>query len=272
MTAVGLDLVSDGRFVLGLGASGPQVVEGWHGVRYDAPVGRTREIIDICRAVWRRERLTNAGPHYPLPLPAERGTGLGKALKLIDTPVRPRIPIHLAALGPANVALTAELAEGWVPFLFVPELADRVWGEALAKGRADRHPDLGPLQIVAGGPMAIGPDVTHLRELDRDHLTLYVGGMGSKDQNFYNRIVTQYGFADQAARVQELYLAGRKAEAAAELPDALLEGTSLIGDEAYLRTRLAAYAAAGVTVLQVQPVGADPLADLARLKALIAEL
>jgi F420-dependent oxidoreductase-like protein len=268
MTAAGLDHLSGGRFILGLGASGPQVVEGWHGVPFDAPVGRTREIIDICRTVWRRERLDHQGPHYSVPL-TSGGRGLGKPLKLIDHPVRPDIPVYVAALGPANVELAATVANGWVPFLYIPERAERVWGEALSRGRAKRDPALGPLQIVAGGPLAIGADVTHLRDRDRDHLTLYVGGMGARGQNFYNSIVRQYGFEKEAAEVQDLYLAGRREEAAARLPDELLEGTSLIGDEAYIRDRLSAFREQGVTVLQVDPVGEDPVGDLRRLRTIL---
>jgi len=272
MTAAGLDHISGGRFILGLGVSGPQVVEGWHGVPFNAPLARTREVVDICRAVWRRDRVEHSGTHYRVPLPADQGTGLGKPLKLIDRPFRPEIPIYLAALGPANVELAAELAEGWVPFLYIPERADAVWGPAIAKGTAKRDPARGPLQIVAGGPMAIGPDVTHLRDRDRDHLALYVGGMGARGRNFYNAIARQYGWEKEAAEVQDLYLAGKREEAAAKLPDALLEGTSLIGDEAYVRDRLAAFRERGVTVIQVDPIGADPVADLRRLRAIADDL
>src|SRR5450631_2328762 len=152
MTAAGLDYVSDGRFTLGLGASGPQVIEGFHGVPYNAPIARTREVIDICRQVWRREYLQFQGQHYTIPLPAEQGTGLGKPLKLINHPVRERIPILVAAVGPKNVALTAELAEGWQPFFYLPEKAAEVWGEPVAEGMAKRDPALGPLDVVAQAP------------------------------------------------------------------------------------------------------------------------
>ncbi|WP_196152230.1 LLM class F420-dependent oxidoreductase [Nocardia bovistercoris] len=260
MTAAGIDRVSKGRFALGLGVSGPQVVEGWHGVTYDAPLGRTRDVIEICRKVWRRERLEHEGAHYRIPLTG--GTGLGKPLKIVDKPLRSRIPVYVAALGPANTRLTAQLADGWVPFLYIPERADVVWGEALARGTEERPAELGPLEIMAGGPMAIGDDVTHKRELDRDHLTMYVGGMGARGKNFYNTVVRKYGFEAEAEQVQDLYLAGRRAEAAAKLPAALLEGTSLIGDTSYLKDRLAAYRERGVTVVQVQPVGDDPIRDL----------
>jgi F420-dependent oxidoreductase-like protein len=269
MAAAGLDHASGGRFILGLGTSGPQVVEGWHGVPFDAPLGRTREVIEICRAIWRREKVEHHGAHYQLPLPAGQGTGLGKPLRLAGHPVRPDIPLYVAALGLANVELAATIASGWVPLVYVPERAGLVWGEALARGQAKRDPGLGPLQVMAGGPFAIGPDVTHLRERDRDHLTLYVGGMGAKGRNFYNTVAARYGFEKEAAEVQDLYLAGRRDEAAARLPAELLEGTSLIGDEAYIRDRLAAYREQGVTVLQVAPVGEDPLADLRRLREIL---
>ncbi len=260
MTAAGLDRVSKGRFTLGLGVSGPQVVEGWHGVVYDAPLGRTRDVIEICRKVWRRERLQHDGARYRIPL--QGGTGLGKPLKIVDAPLRSRIPLYVAALGPANTELAAELAEGWVPFLYIPERADAVWGEPMARGAAKRSTELGRLEIVAGGPMAVGSDVVHKRELDRDHLALYVGGMGARDKNFYNTVVRKYGFEAEAREVQDLYLAGHREEAAAKLPDALLEGTSLIGDKSYLKDRLAAYREHGVTVIQVQPVGDDPVRDI----------
>jgi F420-dependent oxidoreductase-like protein len=272
MTAAGLDHLSGGRFALGLGASGPQVVEGWHGVPYDAPLRRTQEIIEICRTVWRRERLDYHGRYYSAPLPPGQGTGLGKPLKLVDRPARPGIPVYLAALGPGNVELAAAVADGWVPFLYIPERAGPVWGEALARGRTKRDEQLGPLEIVAGGPMAIGPHVSDLRDRDRGHVALYVGGMGARGKNFYNALVRQYGFEAAADEVQELYLVGKRDEAAAALPAELLEGTSLIGDTGYVRDRLSAFRDQGVTVLQVEPVGPDPLGDLRRLRALMDSL
>src|ERR1700678_1078136 len=149
MTAAGLDFVSGGRFTLGLGTSGPQVIEGWHGVPYDAPVGRTRELIEICRLVWRRERLDYQGRYYTLPLPSDQGTGLGKPLKLINHPVRARIPIIIAALGPKNVELAAELAEGWQPIFYLPEKSAIAWAEPIKAGLAKRADDLGPLDVIA---------------------------------------------------------------------------------------------------------------------------
>jgi F420-dependent oxidoreductase-like protein len=257
MTAAGLDYVSDGRFTLGIGASGPQVIEGWHGVPYHAPVGRTREIIEICRMVWRRERLSYEGKYYKLPLPADQGTGLGKPLKLINHPVRERIPIIIASLGPKNVEMTAELAEGWEPIFYIPEKAGVVWGDALAKGKAKRDPSLGELDVVAQANLAIGDDVEGFLEFGRPMAALYVGGMGAKGKNFYNDLARRYGFEKEAEEIQDLYLAGKKQEAAEKIPYELLQKTSLIGTEGFVRDRLAALKESGVTTLNVTPIAAD---------------
>jgi F420-dependent oxidoreductase-like protein len=254
MTAAGLDFVSSGRFTLGLGASGPQVIEGWHGVPYDAPLQRTREIVEICRQVWRRERLVHEGTKYTVPLPAEQGTGLGKPLKLINTPVRERIPVLLAALGPKNVELAAEIAEKWEPIFFHPERAADVWGASLAGGTAKRDPALGDLDVVVGVPVAIGEDVEHLLDAVRPGIALYVGGMGAKGKNFYNDLARRYGYEAEAETIQELYLAGRKDEAAAAVPEDLVRATSLIGPESYVAERIAAFAEAGVTTITLQPM------------------
>jgi len=262
MTAVGLDKLSGGRFVLGLGASGPQVIEGFHGVAYDRPLGRTREVIDICRSVWRRDRLVHDGASYHVPLPEGEGTGLGKALKIMDHPVRERIPIFVASLGPRNVELTAEVAEGWLPLYYWPDRAGDLWGDALAAGRARRPADLPPLEVVAGGPLAIGEDVEHLRDRLRPTLALYFGGMGARGRNFYNDMLCRYGFEEEAAEIQELYLSGRKDEAAALVPRELVDGLSLIGDAGYVKDRVEAFRAAGVTVLNVQPAGPNGTADV----------
>ncbi|WP_406081669.1 LLM class F420-dependent oxidoreductase [Micromonospora sp. NBC_00858] len=264
-TAAGLDAISGGRAILGLGASGPQVIEGWHGLAYDRPLARTREVIRICRQVWRRETLVHDGI-YRLPLPAGEGTGLGKPLKILTHPVRDRIPIYVASLGDKNVQMTAELADGWLPFLYDPESAADVWGAALASGRGKRSDDLGPLEVVAGGPLAIGPDVTGLRDLARPLIALYVGGMGAKGRNFYHDLLCRYGYAAEADRIQDLYLAGRKEEAAAAVPAELLERTSLIGPESYVRDRVQAYRDAGVTILNVTPLGSDPRRLIAAVK------
>lgn len=266
-TAAALDWLSDGRAVLGLGASGPQVVEGWHGVPYDHPVARTREVVEICRSIWRREPLVHDGL-YRLPLPG--GTGLGKPLKLITTPRRERVPIYLAALGERNTALAAEVAEGWLPIFFAPEHAREVWGRALEIGGAQRDPQLGPLDVVAGAPVAIGEDVAPLRERARPMLALYVGGMGAKGRNFYHRLVTAYGYGAEADRIQELYLAGHRREAEAAVPSRLLEETTLIGPASYVAERLAAYREAGVTTLALSVVEGDPVAVVEQVGAWVA--
>ena len=264
-TAAGLDHISGGRAILGLGASGPQVIEGWHAVPYDKPLARTREIIDICRRVWRRELLVNDGV-YQIPLPDGQGTGLGKPLKLINHPDRTDIPIFVAALGEKNVALAAEVADGWIPTMFIPEQAADIWGGPLATGAKARAADRGPLRVVAGGALALGEDVTELRERARPNLALYIGGMGARERNFYFNLACRYGFEAEANRIQDLYLEGRKEEAAALVPAALLERTSLIGPAGHVKERVAAYREAGVTILNVNPIGADPVADLEQLR------
>ncbi|CAN5235182.1 LLM class F420-dependent oxidoreductase [soil metagenome] len=267
-TAAGVDALSEGRCVLGLGASGPQVIEGWHGVPYDRPVTRTREIIEICRQVWRREQVSYNGRAYTLPLPVEQGTGLGKSLKLIPHPVRAHIPIYVAALGEKNVELTAEVADGWLPIFFLPERAASVWGASLAAGTARRSADLAPIKICAGGMVAIGEEdeVAAVRDLARPLVALYVGGMGAKGANFYNGLVCRYGFEAEAAEIQDLYLAGHKDEAAAKVPPELLESMTLCGPEGYIKDRIAAYREAGVTVLNITPVGPDPRRIVSNVK------
>jgi F420-dependent oxidoreductase-like protein len=272
MTAAGLDFVSGGRFTMGIGASGPQVIEGWHGVPYDAPVGRTREIIEICRMVWRRDRLEYHGKHYTLPLPPDQGTGLGKPFKLINHPLRERIPIVVAALGPKNVALAAELAEGWQPIFFFPEKAGLTWDAALAEGTAKRDTaTLGPLDVIAAAPLAIGDDVAHLRDLMRPALALYIGGMGARGKNFYHDLACRYGYQKEADLVQDAYLSGRKDEAAALVPAELVEKTALVGPHGYVKERLAAYREAGVTTLNVtalSPTHERRVRDIEALRAL----
>jgi len=270
MTAAGLDFVSGGRFTLGLGTSGPQVIEGWHGVAYDAPVGRTRELIEICRMVWRRDRLDYKGRYYRLPL--EGGTGLGKPLKLINHPVRDRIPIIIAALGPKNVALAAELAEGWQPIFYFPEKAPIAWKEPLAEGKTMRAADLGPLDVIAAAPLAIGEEVAGLRELARPYFALYIGGMGARGKNFYYDLACRFGYESEATKIQDAYLSGRKDEAAALIPAELLEKTALIGPDGYVAERLAAFRESGVTTLNVTPLAATHaarVADIERVRDLI---
>ncbi|MDX3533522.1 LLM class F420-dependent oxidoreductase [Streptomyces sp. MB09-01] len=256
-TAAGLDALSGGRALLGLGASGPQVVEGWHGKPYDKPLGRTRETVELCRRIWRRETIDHHGI-TDMPLPPERGSGLGKPLKILTRPVRDAIPVYIASLGPANVRLTAEIADGWLPTLFLPEKAAAVWGGPLAEGAAKRAPELGPLQTVAGGLLAIGEDAAAVRDLARPQIALYVGGMGAVGKNFYNDLAVAYGYEEEARKIQELYLSGRKRDAAAAVPDEFCELMTLCGPEGYVRERVEAFREAGVTMLNVTPVGPEP--------------
>ena len=274
MTAAGIDFLSDGRCILGLGASGPQVIEGFHGIPYDKPVGRTREIIDICRRTWKREPLENDGI-YQIPLPPEKGTGLGKALKLITHPVRSEIPIYVASLGDKNVEMTAEVADGWLPIFYIPERAEDVWGASLAAGAAKRAPDLAPLDVVAGGMVGIVDDEDQaraIRDLSRPMVALYVGGMGARGKNFYNDVACRYGFEAEAREIQDLYLDGKKKEAAAAVPEAFLEGMNLVGSKAYVADRLAAFKESGVSTLSITPVSPDPVKLTAELRDLVDSL
>ncbi|MGY4925130.1 LLM class F420-dependent oxidoreductase [Streptomyces sp. 900105755] len=252
-TAAGLDAISGGRAIIGLGASGPQVVEGWHGKAYDKPLGRTRETIELTRRILRREVIDHHGI-TDMPRPG----GLGKPLKILPRPVRPAVPLYVASLGPANVRMTAEIADGWLPTLFIPEKAHEVWGTPLAEGAARRDPALGELQIVAGGLLAIGEDAAAARDLVRPRIALYVGGMGAPGKNFYNDLAVAYGYEKEARLIQELYLDGRQRDAAAAVPDEFCELISLCGPEGYVRDRVEAFREAGVTMLDVTPVGPDP--------------
>ena len=226
-TAAGLDNVSGGRAILGLGASGPQVIEGFHGVPYASPLGRTREIVDLVRRGMRREKLTNDGI-FKLPLSKEDGavTGLGKPLKLLTHPERDSVPIYIAALGQKSVQGTAEYADGWLPFLYYPERAKQVWGEVVANGTAKRPDDLAPLEVVAGGMCAIGegPETKALLDFARPLIALYVGGMGARGKNFYNDLFCDYGFEKEAKEIQDLYLDGKKQDAEAAGPDGVPRG------------------------------------------------
>jgi F420-dependent oxidoreductase-like protein len=264
-TAAGLDNVSGGRAVIGLGASGPQVIEGFHGLPYDKPLGRTREIIEILRAGLRREKLEHDGI-FKLPLPEGQGLGLGKPLKLLTKPERPAVPLWVAALGDKNVAMTAEVADGWLPFLFLPEKAKEVWGDALATGAAKRSADLAPLEISAGGMVAIGDDVKGMLDFMRPMYALYVGGMGARGKNFYNELACHYGYEKEAKEIQDLYLDGNKRDAEAKVPLEWLEAGNLVGPASYVKERIAAFQEAGVTSLQVSPATEDPAATIAQIK------
>jgi F420-dependent oxidoreductase-like protein len=256
MTAAGVDALSEGRCMLGLGASGPQVVEGFHGVPYDAPLARIREIVDICRDVWKREeKLNHQGKKYQIPLPADQGTGLGKPLKIINHPYRDEIPIALATLGEKSVEMTAEIADAWLPAFYMAEGADAVWGDAIRKGNAKRDPSLPPLEVYAGGAVAVGEGLESYRDMSRPGIALYVGGMGAKEKNFYNQIFRKYGYEDEAEAIQNLYLSGRKSEAEAAIPQSYLDATSLVGSEGFIKDRIQAYKDAGVTSLSVSFLG-----------------
>ncbi len=274
MTAAGLDVVSGGRINLGIGASGPQVVEGFHGVPYDKPLARTKEVIDICRRVWKREVIEHHGATVDIPLPEGQGTGLAKPLKLINTPVRESIPIWVASLKDKSVAATAELADGWIPIFYVPDRADRVWGDALAAGKAKRDASLGPLQTIAGGPVLFTDDADvpmKVNNFGRPMVALYVGGMGARGKNFYNEIMSAYGWEGAAKTIQDLYLDGKKQEAAAAVPDDFLAASSLVGSEGYVKERIAAYAESGVTHLQLTLIGSleQKQQTLERLRSIV---
>jgi len=273
-TAAGLDFVSGGRFILGLGASGPQVIEGFHGVPYEKPMPRIRDYINVCRMTWRREKVVYDGPTTKIPLPEGEGTGLGKPLKLINHPVRENIPIFWASLMGQSVKNTAKYADGWLPIFFDPDKFQSVWGDDLKAGTAERDADLGRLQISAGGMVAIGEELTgdaqkQVLDFARPSAALYIGGMGARDKNFYNTICQRYGYVDEAIEIQDLYLSGRKDEAAAAVPAEMLEKTNLVGPAGYVKERIAAFKEAGVTHLSVNAVGGNPVQTVEQLKSML---
>lgn len=249
MTAATLDLLTGGRVLLGLGVSGPQVVEGWHGVPYGKPLRRTREYVEIVRLILRRERpLEFHGEYYDIPV--RDGTGLGKPLKLIIHPLRPMIPIYLAALGRKNVALAAEIADGWLPIFFSPYRMD-VFRPSLEEGFARRTAPTPAEQfdIAPTVSVVVGEDVEACRAQLKPHLALYIGGMGARTRNFYNELICRYGYEEAARTIQDLYLAGKKKEAALAVPDALVDEVALCGPPERIADRLAAWRDAGVTTL-----------------------
>jgi F420-dependent oxidoreductase-like protein len=258
MTAATLDLMSGGRFILGLGTSGPQVVEGWHGEPWGKPLGKTREYVEIVRAALRREVVEHHGEHYRIPYDGPGSTGLGKPLKLMLRPLRADIPIYLAAIGPKNVALAAEIADGWLPMLVAPEHFDTAFGPSIAGAREG-------FEIAAGVSVLVGDDVGSLRDALRPHLALYVGGMGAKGRNFYNALIRRYGWEAEAERIQELYLGGHQRDAIAAVPDALVDAVALVGPKERIRDRLDAWRETPVTTLIVgspQPEALQVLAEL----------
>lgn len=270
-TAMTIDALSGGRFVLGLGTSGPQVIEGWHGVPFTKPLGRTRDVIEICKKVWSGDPVTHDGSAVTLPLPPEQGTGLGKPLKLMARPPEEPIEIAVASIGPANVEMTAELADIWQPIHFLPDKFDAVWGDALAAGKAKRDAALGDLQIIAGGAVALGdgPLVEATRKAVRDNVGFYVGGMGARNKNFYNDLFVRYGYEREAKEIQDLFLDGKRAEAFAAVPDDYVDRASLTGDEGRVRERIEVFRSVGVNYLDIS-IPADtenPLEVIETVKA-----
>jgi F420-dependent oxidoreductase-like protein len=267
MTAAGLDTLSGGKFTLGLGSSGPGVIKGFHGVDWAQPLGRTREIIAICRQAWSGMPIDFTGRHYTVPLRDEYGNG-PRPLKLINTPVRARVPIMLAAMGPQNVALAAELAEKWAPFLFSPEHFEEAWGEPVRRGTARRDPELGPMEIVASVPVAMGEPTEELYDLVRPRLALYIGGMGPRDKNFYADLAARFGFADLVGVIQDLYLSGQKDQAAAAVPRELIDAVGLVGTRTYIAERLAALKEAGVGTILTHVSAVEPGGQTRTIEAL----
>lgn len=253
MTAATLDTLSGGRFRLGLGVSGPQVSEGWHGVRFDKPLGRTREYVDIVRMALQRERVQYDGEHWTLPLP----DGPGKAIKLTVHPVRAEIPVYLAAVGPKNLELTGEIADGWLAVFYSPEHAELSLGPIRAgrarAGKGDGDDVLAGFDVVPTVPVMIDDDLDAAAMPVRAYAALYVGGMGSREQNFYNALARRMGFETEAEQVQNLYLDKRYQDAAMAVPRDFIDATSLIGPQERVRDRMHAYAEAGVTTLTISP-------------------
>jgi F420-dependent oxidoreductase-like protein len=254
MTAATLDLMSGGRFLLGLGTSGPQVVEGWHGQPWGKPLVKTREYVEIVRTALRRELVQHDGEHYRIPYHGPGESGLGKPLKLMLRPLRAEIPIYLAAIGPKNVALAFEIADGWLPVFVVPERFRDAYGTPPEN-----------FEIAATVNVLVGDDVDALRNSLKPHVALYVGGMGAKGKNFYNALVSRYGWEAEAAEIQELYLAGKQREAVAAVPDELVDAVSLVGPKERIRERLEAWRETPVTTLLVgspQPEALETLAEI----------
>jgi F420-dependent oxidoreductase-like protein len=266
MTVATLDHLSGGRVRLGLGTSGPQVAEGWHGQPWGRPLAKTREYVEIVRTALRRQTVEHHGDHYDIPFSGPGATGLGKPLKMILRPLRGDVPIYLAAIGPRNVALAAEIADGWLPIFFSPERFADVHGPSLERGFAARDGgrpagfDIAPLV-----PVVLSDDVEAARDFLKPMLALYIGGMGAREANFYNRLACRYGYEAEAAEIQELYLGARKNDAAAAVPDALVEEIALVGDRARIADRLEAWRASGVTSLNLQARQPEALQLLAEL-------
>ncbi|NHA68947.1 LLM class F420-dependent oxidoreductase [Phycicoccus flavus] len=271
MTAATLDTLSGGRFLLGLGVSGPQVSEGWHGVPFAAPLGRTREYVDIVRAALRREKVEYDGRHFTLPLP----DGPGKALRLTIHPPRPDLPVYLAAVGPKNLALAGEVADGWLAIFLSPEHSGEHLGTVrearAAAGRGTPEDPMDGFDVVASVPVVVTDDLDAARAAVAPYTALYIGGMGSREQNFYNRLARSMGFEEAADEIQDLYLAGRPRDAAAAVPFELADATALLGPPERIAERVGRYADAGVTTLSVAPYAPSTEHRLATLR-LMAEV
>jgi F420-dependent oxidoreductase-like protein len=266
MTAITLDQLSGGRFLLGLGLSGPQVVEGWHGQPYGKPLGRTREYVGIVRAILRREQpLAHDGAHYQIPYHGPDASGLGKPLKSI-VHGRADLPIYLAAIGPKNVELAAEIADGWLPVFFSPRHYDQVYKPQVAAGFANAGGKrLAQFDIAPSVAVAVGPDVDICRAQVKSFLALYIGGMGARGANFYNDLACRYGYEEAARTVQDLYLAGKKREAAAAVPDALVDDVALCGPKERIAERLELWRSSPVTMLNIMPYSPESLQAMAEL-------
>src|SRR5439155_16790158 len=261
MTAITLDHLTGERFRLGLGTSGPQVSEGWHGADFSKPLARTREYIEIVREILRREKpLEYQGSHYRVPLPG--GTGLGKPLKTIVHPKRSDLPIYLAAIGPRNVSLAAEIADGWLPTFYAPSHAD-VFQASIDEGLATAGKRREGFDIAPFAPVIVGEDVQACRDLVKPTVALYVGGMGARSKNFYNSLVQRYGYEEAAAAIQDLYLDGKKGEAAMAVPDELVDDVALVGPKDRIADRLQAWREAGIDALIAGAFQAEALQALA---------
>ena len=252
MTAATLDLLSGGRFLLGLGTSGPQVVEGWHGQPWGKPLGKTREYVELVRAALRREVVRADGDHYRIPYDGPGATGLGKPLKLMARPLRAEIPIYLASIAPRSVELAAEIADGWIPLFFDPETARDVFPRFEREG----------FDVAPSVPVVVTGDAQAARDALKPYYALYVGGMGARGQNFYNALFARYGFEAEARQIQDLYLEGRHRDAAAAVPDAFVDRVALLGPKERIAERLDAFREAGATTLLAST------RDLASLRAL----
>ncbi len=267
MTAMTLDYLSGGRFLLGLGLSGPQVVEGWHGVTYGKPLGKTREYVEIVRKIFRREAaLEHSGDHYQIPYQGDDATGLGKPLKSI-LHATPHIPVYLASIGPKNVALTAEIADGWLPIFFSPEHYQAAYADQINEGfaRSGTGKSLDQFDIAPTVHVVIEDDLEIARNQVRPLLALYIGGMGAKGKNFYNDLAVRYGFEAAAAQIQDLYLAGNRGEAMMAVPDDLIDAVALVGPKDRVKDRLALWRDSPITTMNIGVTNINDLRTMAEL-------